>query len=117
MKVLCCGDRNWDNWLLIWRELRALGPLTEFVHGDCRGADKMCGHVAKSLGRAVQSVPADWKKYGKAAGPIRNQEMLNRHPDIGLVLAFHADLSKSRGTADMVARAEAAGIAVKVVDR
>lgn len=115
MKVLACGDRNWDSFPSIWRELRGLGPLTEIVHGDCRGADKMCGGVAKQLGYPVHAMPADWNKHGNASGPIRNQAMLDAHPDIELVLAFHADLKTSKGTKDMIARARAAGIPVNVV--
>jgi hypothetical protein len=49
---------------------------------------------------------ADWRKYGAAAGPIRNQRMLEGPPDI--VVAF----AGGKGTADMVQRARAAGIAV-----
>jgi hypothetical protein len=52
------------------------------------------------------SVPADWEKWGTAAGPKRNQMMLDQKPDI--VLAFPG----GRGTADMIARAEQAGVEV-----
>ena len=44
--------------------------------------------------------PADWKKYGKSAGPIRNREMLKMDPDI--VLIFHDDPKNSKGTKDCV---------------
>lgn len=63
------------------------------------------------------SHPADWNKYGKVAGPIRNSEMLKLHPDIDLVLAFHDDLSESKGTRDMVHKAQKAGIEVWVTSR
>lgn len=115
MTVLCCGDRNWDNWSAIWRELRRLGPNTVIVEGEARGADSMCRHVAERLGYPVHKHPALWEKHGKAAGPIRNQEMLDKHPDIDLVLAFHDDIKASKGTADMVRRARAQGIPVNVV--
>ncbi len=58
--------------------------------------------------------PADWKRYGRAAGRIRNALMLEyEKPD--LVIAFHEDLSTSRGTLDMLKRAKLAGIASRVV--
>lgn len=57
--------------------------------------------------------PAEWEKFGKAAGPIRNIEMLNENPD--LVLAFHNDLSKSKGTAHTVKTAQKRGLKVKVI--
>jgi hypothetical protein len=60
--------------------------------------------------------PADWDKYGKAAGPIRNQQMLDEgHPD--MVIAFHDDLTNSKGTKDMVKRAKKAGVPVYLVSR
>lgn len=47
------------------------------------------------------------------AGPIRNKQMLlEERPD--KVVAFHNDLSKSRGTADMLRQAEKRGIAFEV---
>jgi hypothetical protein len=46
----------------------------------------------------VIAMPADWANHGKAAGPIRNRKMLDLKPD--LVLAFHADLTNSKGTKD-----------------
>ena len=61
----------------------------------------MAGTIANKLGMQVMAVPADWDKYGKAAGPIRNRHMFRLgKPD--LVLAFHKDITKSRGTNDMV---------------
>lgn len=54
--------------------------------------------------------PADWSRHGKAAGPIRNQQMLDEgKPDI-VVAITDKPLEESRGTADMVRRAQAAGI-------
>ena len=56
---------------------------------------------------------AEWQRYGKGAGPRRNDNMLNEHP--ALVIAFHNDLAKSKGTADTVRKAQKRGIAVRVV--
>ena len=58
--------------------------------------------------------PADWKKYGRAAGPIRNLQMLdNGKPDI--CYAFHDCIEKSKGTKDMVNRCKANGLTVNVI--
>ena len=114
MIVLCCGDREWKSWPTIWSTLRGLGPNTVIVHGDCRGADKMCGYVAKQLGYPVRPYPADWTGLGKKAGPIRNRQMFDREKP-GLVLAFHDDLSRSKGTADMVNYARSKGCPVNVI--
>lgn len=114
MVVLCCGDRDWSSWPLIWTNLRGLGPNTVIVEGDCRGADKMCGYVAKKLGYPVRCYPADWNGLGKRAGPARNREMYDKEQP-GLVLAFHNDLTKSKGTKDMVEYARSKGCPVNVI--
>ena len=76
------------------------------------GADKIAGEIATVFGLKVIPYPANWSAYGKAAGCVRNQLMLDReHPDE--VWAFHEDLENSKGTKDMVERAEQAGIKVR----
>ena len=59
-------------------------------------------------------VPANWVKYGRAAGPIRNRRMLELVPP-DLVVAFHDDLESSRGTKDMVIAARQAEIPVRLI--
>ena len=74
----------------------------------------MAGNAAEALGIAVESYPAQWHRYGRAAGPIRNLQMLvEGKPDA--VLAFNNCIEKSRGTKDMVARATEAGIPTEVI--
>lgn len=81
----------------------------EIVTGDCRGADEMIRSFATGTKRKVSIYRADWLFHGKAAGPIRNQHMLDEgKPD--LVLAFHDNIEESKGTKDMVRRALKAGI-------
>lgn len=114
MRVLVCGDRDWTDKSLIKRKLMALvelnGPLF-VIDGACRGADSIGNEVAKEIKLKFKRFPADWTKYGPAAGPIRNGQMLKEgKPD--LVLAFHDDLESSKGTKDMVRQAELAGVKV-----
>ena len=115
MTVLVCGDRNWSSLAAIRRRLRALPPDTVVIEGEARGADTLARVAAQELGFRVRKFPARWSEYGRAAGPIRNQQMLDAGPD--LVLAFHADLAHSKGTADMVRRATKAGLPVRVYTR
>lgn len=70
----------------------------------------MAGEVATELGCQVEVFPADWKKYGRAAGPIRNNEMLDSDPDV--VLAFHDSLETSKGTKHCVEQALKRGMTV-----
>ena len=112
MKILVCGGRNYWNREELYRVLDAIhkaGPVTHAIHGGATGADSLVGQWCASLGVECTAYPADWKEYGKAAGPIRNQQMLNQGcPDV--VIAFRG----GAGTADMVRKAQKAGI--KVVD-
>ena len=85
------------------------------IHGAARGADTIAADLAKGMGMKVLPFPAKWDRYGRAAGPIRNRQMLwEGHPDV--VHAFHTDLEASNGTADMVKQAEKAGIPVVIHD-
>lgn len=120
-KALVCGDREWTDEFKMRRRLEALAreshthPIArwEIIHGDCRGADRLADRVARLLGLTVRPFPADWEKYGKAAGPIRNREMLDTNPD--LVIAFHPRLARSRGTYDTVMEANRRGIPVEII--
>lgn len=116
-KILMCGDRNWTAPYPIKLALKrhTAGKSKKdilVIHGGARGADSIAGEEAKAMGLAVQVFPAQWDTYGRAAGPIRNTQMLNERPD--LVLAFHNDLLASRGTKDMCRRAVRAGVKVWV---
>ena len=104
MKVLVTGDRNWTDGDLIVAHLENYVPFT-LVHGAARGADSLAAVAAVKLHQKVISYAADWQLYGRAAGPIRNRQMLGELPDV--VLAFHDNLALSKGTKDMV------GIALK----
>ena len=121
MKVLVCGSRKWVDPKPVERELRKLPPGTVVIHGGCRGADNVSGGVARSLGFPVRVYPADWDQFGRAAGHVRNQQMLDEeHTEsepIDLVLAFHKDPNLGRGTRDMVARSRKAGIEVQTFRR
>jgi len=113
MLVLICGDRNWTNTQSILAKLHRFHPDRDTImHGAARGADSIAGRLANDLGFPVRAYPADWSKYGRAAGPIRNKQMLDQNPD--LVLAFHPDITKSKGTGNMVKIAKAKGTPVEV---
>lgn len=112
MKVLICGDRNYKNLLKIENALLCICPLpTHVIQGECEGADLLGKAAAIKFNIPVMSFPAYWDKYGRAAGPIRNKQMLvEGQPD--LVLAFHDNVSSSRGTKNMIRQALTTGIKV-----
>jgi hypothetical protein len=141
MRILICGDRKWKNELKIQATVETL--LNEnfndyfncisniyVIEGEAPGADTLGRKVAEELGLKVLPFPAPWNdiegkpahqigtrndgsKYWKAAGPYRNQQMLTEgKPDI--VLAFHNDIGNSKGTLDMIKRANKAGVEVRI---
>ena len=105
MRVLVCGGRECWDYTSIQQELNDFSiEITEIIEGGARGADA-CAHAWALLnGVKCTTVNADWDKHGKAAGPIRNAEMLKLKPDY--VLAFEGGV----GTANMLKQARAAGV-------
>lgn len=112
MIVLVCGSRHWTSRESIYSWLCKLQDwgLTKIIEGEAPGADTIAREEAEAIGIPVMKFPADWARYGRAAGPIRNRQMLDQNPS--LVLAFHSNLSESRGTADTVKEARKRGIPV-----
>jgi len=109
-KILVCGDRYWTDKDTIRRVLEVLNPEV-VIHGAAKGADSLAGEVANDLNIATEVYPAQWSLYGKGAGPIRNQQMIDEgHPDI--VIWFHKDLDSSKGTRNMIDKALDCEIAV-----
>jgi hypothetical protein len=113
MRVLVCGGRDYADDILLAEVLDDIDSqrrVTLLIEGEARGADTLARQWAERRRIPVRKYPADWEHDGKAAGPIRNQRMLDDgKPD--LVVAFPG----GRGTADMVRRANAAGVRVQSI--
>ena len=108
MKVLVCGGRAYSNRNEMYEILDNFCSHAHLViHGGARGADQLAGDWAKDRGICCKVYPADWKKYGKAAGALRNRLML-RDSDPNLVIAFPG----GAGTTHMVHIADDAGYEV-----
>jgi hypothetical protein len=112
MRVLVCGSRYYEDYEKL-REVLSGIHIGTIIHGCARGADKLGGRYAEANNIPVCEFPADWGKYGKRAGPIRNRQMLiEGRPD--MVVAFRGP--NSRGTQNMIEQAEKAGVSVKIVE-
>lgn len=83
--------------------------ITEIVSGCARGADKCGEKIAQQAGIPLKRFPADWNTHGKAAGPIRNQQMAE-YAD-ALILAWDG---QSPGSKNMLEVAQKAGLQVYV---
>lgn len=118
LRILVCGDRNWENVELIQEWLEAFNLSDQWlqitlIHGNAKGADTIASEIARGWAWNIVSYPAEWGKYGKSAGQIRNREMIKENPDV--VLAFHSDLKISKGTRDMVLLAVKEGIETHLI--
>src|SRR6266446_3178326 len=107
MRLLVCGGRDFNHRELLFGvldDLHAKIGVTCLIHGGAAGADALAARWASLRKIRAICFKADWDKYGRSAGPIRNDRMLhNGRPE--LVAAFPGDA----GTADIVARARKAG--------
>lgn len=83
MKVIVAGSRNIISREIVFtilddarnKLIKVKTPITEVVCGEAIGVDKLGSSWALSKSIPVKSFPANWNKFGKRAGPIRNQEM------------------------------------------
>ncbi|MCX5569652.1 DUF2493 domain-containing protein [Kaistia nematophila] len=109
MRVLVCGGRDFRDRAAMARALDPLrNKMSALMSGGAPGADTMAWDWGWTNHFPCERYMADWKTHGRAAGPIRNQRMIDEgKPD--LVIAFPG----GRGTADMIRRAKAAGIEVR----
>ena len=109
MRIIVCGGRDYSDQQHVDEVLNGLKGVQHLFHGNARGADTLAANWGdRQPGTSVHAVPAQWKKYGRSAGPKRNQAMLGQSPD--LVVAFPG----GRGTADMIKRSKAAGVEVLI---
>ena len=116
MNILVCGTRDVPSQKQADKVMDILhlftrGETHTLIHGAAPGVDTIASMYAKRVEWEVRPFPADWERHGKAAGPIRNQQMFDEN-DVDLVLAFPA--ASSRGTWDMVERAVKNRIPVRV---
>jgi hypothetical protein len=110
MRVIVCGGRDYGQKQTerddMFDVLDGYG-ITELAEGGAYGADRCASDWANIRGVWSARYSADWNKHGRAAGPIRNQQMLDEFkPDA--VIAFPG----GAGTADMIRRANAAGVEI-----
>ena len=114
MKLIIAGTRTFTNY----QKLKQIcdyflqdQDTIEIVSGACRGADKLGEQYAKERGYKLTQFHADWNKYGKAAGPKRNQQMAN-YADA--LIAFWD--GKSKGTLNMIEFANQNKLSVTVIN-
>lgn len=114
MNVVIGGYRNFENYKIFKSFVDScLNELESkemtILSGRCKGVDLMCEQYAKEKGLLLELYPAEWKKYGKATGPIRNKQMVEK---TDVVIAFVCE--RAKGTKNLILQAEKLGKSVFV---
>ncbi|SNR78370.1 Protein of unknown function [Lutibacter agarilyticus] len=114
MKLIIAGSRTFTNYQklkqICGHFLQDQNNI-EIVSGTCRGADQLGEQYAKERGYKLTQFPADWKRYRKAAGPKRNEQMAN-YADA--LIAFWD--GESKGTKNMIDLAKQNNLKVRIID-
>lgn len=110
MKIAIVGSRDWNDENKIAEYIHDLPSETVIVSGGARGVDSMAAKWAKFFCMTVEIYTANWGKYGKSAGMIRNSEIVEA---CDRVVAFWD--GKSKGTLDTINKAKKAGKVVEVI--
>jgi hypothetical protein len=109
--ALICGSRDWPAPWFVTSKLIELVPRDwSVLTGGARGVDEHAHREAVRLGYQTKVMSADWERFGKRAGFMRNDAMLNEGPS--LVLAFNYE--RSKGTAHTIRSAYKRGIDTRV---
>lgn len=116
MHIIIAGCRYFNDYSKVEKEvMNYIGPFIgkidiEIISGGATGADALGERFAKEHNLSLKIIPADWKTYGRSAGPRRNEQMARI---AGTLIAFWD--GKSRGTKNMIDTARKLGLRVKVV--
>lgn len=82
--------------------------ITEIIHGDARGIDRAAKHVCAGF-YPIIDVPAEWDKFGKIAGHVRNEEMAKMAD--ALICVWDG---KSPGSRNMISIAKQYGLKIYI---
>lgn len=91
MKIIVCGGRDYNNKTFLYEMLDYFNTKTKIatlIHGGAKGADSLAALWAHENNINCIMYPANWNKYGKGAGFIRNTEMIKSNLDAKFLVAF-----------------------------
>jgi hypothetical protein len=104
MKTIIAGGRDYTERQGDAEFLSRIG-VSEVISGGCRGGDEFGEIWARRIALPVTKIAADWKTYGKAAGPMRNEAMAKQAQAVVL-------FPGGKGTANMEATARKHGLKI-----
>lgn len=108
-RLAIVGSRGYQHLQLVAAFVSGLRPSTVVVSGGARGVDRAAEQAARSLGRAVDVLPAEWQRHGRSAGYRRNEQLV---ASVDGLVAFWD--GASRGTAHSIRLARQRGIWLRV---
>lgn len=112
-RVIIAGSRSFNDYKYLKHcvdiLLKNIHEEIVIVCGKARGADSLGERYAKENGYTVRYFPADWNRFGKSAGCIRNEEMAQ---NADALIAFWD--GKSRGTKNMIKLAHKYGLQLRI---
>lgn len=122
--VVVTGGRSFEHQALGFQVLDDVqGEVILVVHGACKragqldlsGADRIADDWATLREVPCLRSPAQWSRFGKAAGPVRNRRMLKQAQTLARLASAHLVVIAfpgGKGTADCVRRAQELGLQV-----
>ena len=116
MKIVVGGCRDFFDYPVVSYHLDTLlkqydpADTIVFLSGHCSGVDQLVERYAIEHAHSLILFPAEWERYGRAAGPIRNKSMVESSDQ---VVAFWD--GKSRGTASLIGYARKLGKPITIV--
>jgi len=111
MKVIIAGSRSITDRDVVYRAIAdSWFNITEVVSGCAAGVDTFGEVWASEHNIPVKKFPANWKEYGRAAGPIRNRHMAEYGDALIAIIE-----NNSRGTTSMIKNAKQLGLNVFIV--
>jgi len=111
MKLAIVGSRNFTSYKYFCQVIAQVkGEIALIISGGARGADTLAERYAKERAIPYLVFPANWDEYGKQAGILRNQDIVD---NAEAMIAFLSP--ESKGTRDSIKRARIKGIPVHIV--
>lgn len=104
------GTRTFDDMNLFRETMKEFFPIKKIISGGATGADQLAKEWAHKQEIAYEEYLPDWNRYGKRAGPLRNEQIVN---SANSLLAFWD--GKSRGTKSSIDLANKKGIPVRII--
>ncbi len=115
MRIVVAGCRDYDNYeeaeAYIDQHIKNIKEKIVVVSGGCRGADRCGERYAERHGLLTEKYLPNWERYGRAAGPIRNREMVK---NCDIILCFRD--GKSRGTNSLIRLAKQLKRPIHIMD-